>query len=329
MTKIQVNSNFHTVSGKSVVESCDDPRYREYRANWYEWPEKFIVGEFPLHLDIEASSVCNLKCTFCATSHKLKGFELGTMEIDVFKKIIDEGAEHGLCAIKLNSGMRGEPLINKSVPEMVRYAKEKGIMDVYFNTNAMLLTKDVSEEIIKAGLDRISISFDGTTPEVYEENRRGASYEKVLQNVKDLVKAKEELGSGTPLIRVQTVALPEIDLDEYARFWEDMADEVAFIDFKDYSDIKSDLQAHDWACPYIWQRLMITWDGGIHVCGFDYTDDHHLGNAKTDNIKEAWNGIEMTKVRNLHRVGMSHKIKICDECSYRITEVLKIQGVDL
>ena len=50
---------------------------------------------------------------------------------------------------------------------MVEYAKRKGIMDVYFNTNATLLTRDVGRKLIKAGLDRFSISFEGTTAEVY------------------------------------------------------------------------------------------------------------------------------------------------------------------
>jgi len=324
MTLVEVNSNFHTIGGKSVLEWRKEPAFKEYRRKWAEWPKNFYIGDFPLHLDIEASSICNLKCTFCATSHKLKGFEMGTMELQVFKKIIDEGAEQGLCAIKLNSGMRGEPLINKSLPEMIAYAKQKGIMDVYFNTNAMLLTEDVSEKIIKAGLDRISISFDGTTPDVYEKNRRGASFKTVMKNIKNLLMLRGRLGYATPLVRVQTVALPEVSLEEYKKFWEDIADEVAFIDFKDYSDIRTDL-VEDWACQYLWQRMMVTWEGKIHVCGFDYTDNHKLGNAKTDSIHEAWKGQEMAKIRDLHRRGLSHKIKICNECSFRNTEILKLR----
>jgi radical SAM protein with 4Fe4S-binding SPASM domain len=299
----------------------------EYRKKWVEWPKNFYTGNFPLHLDIEASSICNLKCTFCATSYKLKGFEMGTMDFDVFKKIIDEGSKEGLYAIKFNSGMRGEPLINKKLPEMIAYAKKKGILDVYFNTNAMLLSAEISEMIVKAGLDRISISFDGTTQEVYEKNRRGASYETVMKNIEDLVRIKKELGYETPRIRVQTVALPKVDLEEYKKFWDEIADEVAFIDFKDYSEVKTDL-IEDWVCPYLWQRMMITWEGSIRVCGFDYSEGHGLGNVKTSSIRNAWKGSEMDRIKKFHRKGLSHKIRICNECSYRNTELLKLKETD-
>jgi radical SAM protein with 4Fe4S-binding SPASM domain len=326
MAFVEVNSNFHTIAGKSVLDGRDEPAFREYRKKWLEWPKNFHTGEFPLHLDIEASSICNLNCTFCATSHKLKDFERGTMDFKIYKKIIDEGAGQGLCAIKFNSGMRGEPLINKSLPEMIAYAKQKGIMDVYFNTNAMLLTEGVSEKIIQAGLDRISISFDGTTPEVYEKHRKGASYEKVVKNIENLIKLRESRDSVTPRVRVQTVALPNLDLEEYKKFWGRVADEVAFIDFKDYSEMKTGLVG-DWACPYIWQRLMITWEGKIRVCGFDYTDDHHLGNVnKGDSVKDAWRSEEMERIRGLHKKGRSHEIRICNGCSFRTTELLKLQS---
>ena len=80
-----------------------DPRFRDYRRKWEDWPKNFMVGSFPLHLDIEITGLCNLRCPFCATSYEPitdKGFT----SLDSFKRIIDEGAEHGLCAIKLNSG---------------------------------------------------------------------------------------------------------------------------------------------------------------------------------------------------------------------------------
>jgi radical SAM protein with 4Fe4S-binding SPASM domain len=287
----------------------------------------FYVGEFPLHLDIEATCLCNLHCPFCATSYEPisgKGF----MSFDTFKKIIDEGAEHGLCAIKLNSGGRGEPLLNKSLPEMVAYAKSKGIMDTYFNTNATLLTRDVGEKLIRAGLDRISISLEGTTAEVYERYRVGASFEKVLENIKNFIKLRNELGVEKPLVRIQAVALPELqpNLEEYAKFWEKIADEVGYIDFKDYSHIKREL-IYDWACPYLWQRMMVSWDGTISVCQFDYINSCKLGNVNNgDTIRSAWKGKTMEKIRELHKQGRAHEVGVCNGCAFRTTEILKLMG---
>lgn len=323
---IEVNANFHTIGGRSVLNR-DDPVFREYRKKWEEWPKNFHTGEFPLHLDVEASSVCNLKCEFCETNYEKVGTKYGYMEFEFFKKVIDEGAEHGLYAIKLNSGARGEPLLHKKIAEMVEYAKKKGVLDLYMNTNAVLLTQDLGRKLINAGLDRISISFEGTSPEIYEKYRVGAKFEKVRKNILEFIELRNSLNSGTR-IRIQTVAAPDIlpGIEEYGNYWSGLVDEVAFIDFKDYGARRKDLVS-DWACPYIWQRMMVTWDGTISVCGFDYTEDHKLGNVKKDSIRAAWNGKEMERIRKLHREGKSHEIAICNGCPFRTTEILKKKGL--
>lgn len=319
---IEVNANFHILSG-NIMER-NDAVFREYRAKWNEWPKKFFIGDFPLHLDIEAASVCNLKCKFCETAFEKIGTKSGYMDFETYKKIIDEGAKYGLYAIKLNSGARGEPLLNKNIIKMIEYAKKKGIIDVYLNTNAVLLTREIGEKLIEAGMDRISISFEGTDPDIYEKYRVGAKFDKVQNNILEFINLRKNLKSEIPKIRMQTVATPELlpKIQEFGEYWSKLVDEVAFIDFKDYS-YKNKGLISDWACPYLWQRMMITWDGTISVCGFDYSDNQKLGNAKLDSIHEAWNGKEMERIRKLHREGKSHEIEICNGCPFRTTEILK------
>lgn len=327
MAKVKINANFHTIGGKSVFRS-QDPRFIEYRKNWEERPKTFTVGEFPLHLDIEASCSCNLHCPFCAMNYKPISCQPGSfMSLDTFKKVIDEGAKRGLCAIKLNSCERGEPLLNKLLPEMIAYAKKKGIMDVYFNTNAVLLTRDIGKKLIESGLDRISISFEGTTPEFYEKSRVGASFDKVVKNIKDFIQLRKEMGAEKPLVRVQTVALPELapKLNEYKEFWEKIADEVSFIDFRDYSEKQGSLVS-DWICPFLWQRMLIIWDGTISFCQLDYFDSLNLGNInKGDSIRAAWKSKAMEKARELHKTGRSHEIKLCHTCDIRTAEIAKLK----
>lgn len=327
MSEIKVNANFHTVGGKSVFRS-QDPRFLEYRKNWETRPKTFTVGEFPLHLDIEAVGFCNLKCPFCAM--RQKSIDCGPqsfMPLETFKKIIDEGAKHGLCAIKLNSCERGEPLLNKNLPEMIAYAKEKGIMDIYFNTNAVLLTREIGKKLIESGLDRISISFEGTEPEFYEKSRTGASFEKVVKNIKDFIQLREEMKSITPLVRIQTVSLPELapKLNKYKEFWEKIADEVSFIDYRDYAKDQGSLVS-DWVCPFLWQRMLITWDGTISFCQLDYYNSLNLGNInKGDSIRNAWRGESINNLRELHKTGRAHQVKLCHTCDIRATEIIKLE----
>ena len=180
MTIAKANANFHSVTTQSVFDARQaDPRFREYRRRWIEAPASFTVMPFPIHLDIESTGVCNLRCPFCATTTKTWGPDApGYMKLETFQRIIDEGAAEGLCSIKLS--FRGEPTLHSQLAEMVAYAKQKGILDVYFNTNATLLTEALVHQLIDAGLDRISISFEGITKEAYEAYRAGAKYDKVI-----------------------------------------------------------------------------------------------------------------------------------------------------
>ncbi|MBF0546908.1 MAG: radical SAM protein [Candidatus Riflebacteria bacterium] len=320
--KIQANANFHLVSGKETFQKRD-PRFIEYRKCWKEWPETFHVGEFPLFLDLEVTSVCNLKCPFCATTYRGHLIPKGFISFEIIRKIIDEGAEKGLYGVKFN--IRGEPLLHPEITEFVRYAKSKGLIDVYFNTNALLLDETIAEKLIEAGLDRLSISFEGYTKEVYEKHRVGSSYEKVLANIDTMQALKRRLGVSHPKIRVQTVMTPELSnsLEDYRKFWENRADEVAYLDFKEMKRKKKKI-IFPWACPQIWQRMAVFWDGTILPCNHDDEAFLKLGNINDTNISQCWNSTFLSKLRICHKNGEAHKFEACDGCYLRDSEIAKL-----
>lgn len=320
---IQVDSNFHTLAGKSVVQR-DDPKYQDYRRKWVEWPEHGIAGDFPLHLDIEPTSACNLRCPFCATTHNK--YATGMMSEETWKTILDEAGENGLYSLKFT--YRGEPLLHPDLPRMVAYAKEVGVMDVYFNTNALRLDEDMIKNLIDSGLDRISISFEGYEKSVYERYRVGSNYETVVSNIENLMKIKKELGVEKPLVRIQTVLIPEMKgkVDDYARFWKERADEVSYLDMKDEEGNPDHRGVqHPWACPQLWQRLTISWDGIILPCVHDIYQWMSLGKVGEVTIKEAWSSAKENHYRFLHREGKAHEIEACDRCPLRENEIYKLR----
>lgn len=326
----RANANFHSATALTVFDTRQaDPRFREYRRRWVEDPAQFTVGEFPIHLDIESTGVCNLRCPFCATTTKNWGpTQPGLMSMALFSRIIDEGEANGLCSIKLS--FRGEPMLHQQLPEMVRYAKQKGVLDVYFNTNGTLFTEDAINRFIDAGLDRISISFEGTTKEVYERYRVGANFDDVVAKIKLLRRIRDARGLGTPRIRVQTVLLPELrDLvREYVDFWGGIADEVAYLDARRESpaDDHRGMSA-DWACPFLWQRMTILWDGTLLPCLMHGVSDFtllSLGNVRDVSIQAMWKSEQAARYRMLHRQGQAHQLEACDRCSFRAMELEKL-----
>lgn len=328
MIKIQANSNFHIVTERTVFDVKTDERFHKYRRLWKENPEHFVVNGFPLHLDIETVSFCNLRCPFCATTTNRWGRDKkGYMDFALYKKIIDNGDENGLCAIKLS--LRGEPLLHPELPEMVEYAKDKGIMDVYFNTNAILLTEEKFERLIDAGLDRISISIEGFKKETYEKYRAGAKFGKLFDNVSKLITIRDKKGKIFPQIRIQTVLLDGLkaDFNTYVDFWKRYADEVSYLDAREETgDSKASYKIVNWACPFLWQRMTILWDGTILPCLMHGVNDFNsmiLGNAADCSIRDLWNGDKEKQLREMHKKGLSHTIHACQQCSYRTMEIEK------
>jgi radical SAM protein with 4Fe4S-binding SPASM domain len=319
---IEVNSNFHHIAGEDLFEKTDS-RFREYREKWKEWPEIFHVGKFPLFIDVEVTSGCNLKCPFCATTFRGRRVKKGFMTLNTGKKIIDEGAANNLYGVKFN--IRGEPLLHPQIHEFISYAKQKGLIDVYFNTNALLLSENVSARLIEARLDRLSISFEGYTKDVYEKRRVGSDFEKVLKNIENIQALKRRLGVQYPKIRVQTVMLPDLAdaFEGYKKFWSDRADEVGFLDYKEMKVKKKGIK-YPWACPQIWQRMAIWWDGTILPCNHDDDGLLALGNANEVSIKKAWHSDQLCGIRNTHERGTAHEIHACNGCYLRDSEILKL-----
>lgn len=309
-----------------VFATDRDERLLEYRRKWRDNPVLHVVDRFPIHLDVESTSICNLKCPFCAGTHER--YDYGYMDFELFRAIIDEGSRKGLCSIKLN--FRGEPLMHPHIAEMVDYAKRNGIIDVFFNTNATFLTEEIGEKLIRAGLDRLIVSFEGVTPEVYEKNRVGARFDVVVENIRNFVRLKQRLGSRSPLLRLQTVAIDETSeyIKQYKEFWGEWADEITCIDLRDEQKDYSAVSGASWECPYPWRRLCITWDGVILTCPFvnrslDAYSWQGFGKIGETTIEEAWCGTAMEELRKSHCSSRSHEVEPCRYCSYRGTELAK------
>ncbi|HEY9070172.1 MAG TPA: radical SAM/SPASM domain-containing protein [Candidatus Ozemobacteraceae bacterium] len=324
----QGNLNFHS-SGHSVFDaSLQDAAFAEYRRQWRDNPINAVVAPFPLHLDIESTSACNLRCPHCAATHEGWGpHARGFISMELFRKLIDEAAREGVYCIKFS--LRGEPLIHPHLVDMVRMVRKAGILDCYFNTNAMLLTEEISTALIEAGLPRISISIDGWDAKSYSQYRPGADYSLVCKNIETLLRIRTRLKSTTPKIRIQTVMLPEMNLhwESYKEYWRKFADEVGYLDARDEGPgVNHRGKTGKFKCPFLWQRLTVLWDGTVLSClahGVEDLKPLTLGNAATDSLKSLWHSEAEKHLRKLHISGESHQNAGCDCCSYRALEMSK------
>lgn len=155
----------------------------------------------PLALQIETTINCNLKCTMCERTYwPVQRYT--DMTFEQFKKILDQF--HNLTALSL-TGI-GEPLLNRDLANMIRYAKSKGIF-VTVTTNATLINERTASEVIGSGLDELSFSMESADPTTFEKIRVGARFDRIVSNIGTFMKVKEHMRSRTPEVVLRTVAM--------------------------------------------------------------------------------------------------------------------------
>src|SRR5579872_2566868 len=139
------------------------------------------VVKLPRSIYIEPTSRCNEFCQQCPRT-LLSREEDRDLSFDNFRAIVDQFPVlervvlHGL----------GEPLLNKDLPRMVRYLKERGTY-VLFNSNGILLNEKRGQALIDAGLDEYRLSMDGATRETYAHVRGVDAFEKIWRNVGNFI----------------------------------------------------------------------------------------------------------------------------------------------
>jgi MoaA/NifB/PqqE/SkfB family radical SAM enzyme len=130
--------------------------------------KKPIQWGLPMTISIEPTTACNLRCPECPSGLRSFSRETGNLKSNFFKDIINQ--LHSKL-IYLIFYFQGEPYINPEFLDMVKYASDKGIYTIT-STNGHFLNDANAKKTIESGLDRVIISVDGTTQEVYENYRK-------------------------------------------------------------------------------------------------------------------------------------------------------------
>jgi radical SAM protein with 4Fe4S-binding SPASM domain len=292
-----------------------DEEYRLYRERWTEYPKKQIVSEYPLLVDAELSSLCNLRCPMCYTiTEEFKRKVKATlMDFDLFKKIIDEIGQK-VPALRLS--LRGEPTLHKRFIECIRYAKSKGIKEVSFLTNGSKLSPEYFERIMLAGADWITISVDGLG-ETYESIRKPIKFDDMLEKIKAAKRMKEQYNSHRPVIKIQSV-WPAIrnNPTAYYETFSPYVDLIAFNPLIDY--LSKDMDIHyeeNFSCPQLYQRLVVGSDGLVMMCANDEENAVIVGDVKNETIYDIWNGERLQRIRNSQKEKKGFmKIPVCRKC---------------
>lgn len=170
----------------------------------------------PLQAQIGICDPCNHECVFCwdhppveresaDTTQRFGLARPGVMPLERFKGIVDDLYDMGTRRIDLIG--RGEPLLNRSALDMIRYVKGRGIQ-LQLVTNASRLFEPIARGLVAAGADRVHVSLNAGTPETYPRihvTETPENYLKVKKNLRVLSDCKIAAGSDLPYLSLSFV----------------------------------------------------------------------------------------------------------------------------
>jgi len=280
--------------------------------------ETVIPLDTPYVIFIDPSNVCNQKCSYCPTgnlemlSHTHR--KPAVMNLELYKRIIDQCCVFPSVVKTLRLYKDGEPLLNANFAKMVRYARDTGRFGLIDTTsNGLLLNVRMTRDIVIAGLDRINLSV----PKDYNE-----SY---IDNVAFLYK----YGDGRLHVFAK-IAGDYLTPDEREKFINDFAPithahaiehtapcwpwfEVVGVN-PDVGVYGQKLEDKVNVCPYVFYQMAVNADGTVSVCFLDWCYGSTIGDLRDTTLMEIWNSRLLKAIQIQNLAGNRKAIPICSDC---------------
>jgi hypothetical protein len=252
----------------------------------------------PFYIKIEPTNVCDHACPECPSQNsRQKGF----MDLDVYKEIIDYFKPY--CLRNCLYG-QGESFLHKNIFDMIEYS-EQNRCPVVICSNFNSLDEEKLRRLLDTGLNYLIVCVDGATQETHGWFRRKGSLEKVLTNLKTLMRMKRSGGHTHPHVEVQTIKITA-NVNERETITKIVRDiGVNTQRFRVDCNVLNHEGKGDTSetCPYLWGSVFLTWNAKVCCCEVDYIGTD-LMLADFADVKEKrldyWNSDRMRHARGLY-----------------------------
>ena len=288
---------------------------------------------------IDSVSYCNLQCPFCPTGAKTNDRDNSKLSLSQFKHLMNHMGDYLYEIVFCNWA---EPFLNNDVPDMIRHAKKFHI-PIRISTNLSFpLSRKKAENIIRCGIDYLTISVDGATQESYEKYRIGGNLQLVLKNIKLLNELKVELGLDTPIMEWQFLVFKhnehEIELakqiakelkipirfaspyltnsvnqDDWIPTSTQYSQNIPIVDLNEkwenhpIVDYKKNSP-----CRWLWSAMVFGSDLSVSPCDGIINTANSFGSFNT--LHDTWNNEKFVSARQFFKNGKIEKGLICCKC---------------
>lgn len=292
----------------------------------------------PLSMYIEPTRACNFKCFYCMHSTRgvaggameKMGFSIAHMNMELFDKLVRDIMEFPQQPKRICFSGLGEPLTNQNVPEMIRKLRNAGFsgrIDVI--SNGSLLTHEMSDALIEAGISRIQISVQGLTNEKYREvSGSDVEIAQILDNVKYFFEHEKEATIYVKII--DSLLETEEDRKRFFDMFEDICDTI-FVEHlvvmqqqmgdhggrvDSTKNLMGECVAPREVCGVMFYFLQVNIDGETFPCSTPgLTNSFSMGNAREKPLKEIWDGKKRNDLIRANLMNGYASIPVCSKCS--------------
>jgi MoaA/NifB/PqqE/SkfB family radical SAM enzyme len=155
---------------------------------------------FPTILQLEISASCNLSCTICARSEFPYG--PGNLPIELIRSVepmfgyVQKLILHGY----------GEPLAHPSFEKIMEIVAPYSCHKSFYS-NGTLLSGRRAQAVLTGRMSEITISVDSPEKKAFEDIRMGASFDRVVSNIRKFIALRNTAQSRTPRVVIAAVAM--------------------------------------------------------------------------------------------------------------------------
>jgi hypothetical protein len=263
----------------------------------------------PEFIQIETNIACNAQCPFCP--QKTVTRKPHRMPDDVWMKIIDDTRGLGIA---YRPFMINEPLSDKRMGTIMRYIRKDETAKIELNTNGELMTRDVANEILDAGIDYIRFSIDGFCEETFSRSRVGIDYETTVERTLDFISlASKKGGAGRIEVRMIDLDVSPAEKEAYKTFWA-AAGAVPVITRPYRWPWEPGVARINLPCLKILREMFFYVNGKATLCCWDSHERAVIGDVTKDHVLDIWNGTVNQHYRSLLARGRRDQILLCSRC---------------
>ena len=285
-------------------------------------PEKTpIINDIRL----ENTNLCGYKCFFCPREKMNR--PKGIQPIEDFLLVLDRVDEWLKKPYQDNFYLHGygDPFIDKILPEKVRVITNRWPKSKtsFVTTLGYNVSDEYLEALVKNGLNRLMVSFYGSTPESYEWHTTTGKYEVAYGNLMKIIEIKKRLSSKLK-IDVWTYMggsgkIPELNKGDLEKNLTNLGVNVFFAQLHNFGDGRNYKPSEKKLCHRAIFRniLQITWDLNVHACCMDYNASQVFGNLRTNSIKEILENEKSKEFLKVQCENGSDIYSICKNCNSR------------